>query len=126
MARLVLIVEDDPAILRALLRGLSRVMPSERILSASSVDEARGHVRALNPGDVIWVHSDYDLPGENGLVFLRELPAQLGERLGARVLATGGNLDLQPIVESEGIIFIAKPWDSSSLIAAIAGYANGL
>lgn len=129
MARYLLWVDDDAAVRKAMTRSfLRRGVPSDLIRQAANTLAAREILKTAAPEDRFWVASDHDMPGGNGLDFLRELPALLGDRLGGRALLTGGHSELREAVEAEGILFLDKPVDQTEFAALcerIVNFLNG-
>lgn len=72
--RTVLVVEDEPVIRTAMIRGLSR-LPEVRVVEAATVGEA---ARALGGGEVDLLVSDIDLPDGSAVALLEEM-SRLGK-----------------------------------------------
>ncbi len=69
MARTLLVVDDEPAARYALRRAFEALY---RVAEAGNTAEARDFLAAGRP-DIVLL--DYNLPGEDGMVLLRELSA---------------------------------------------------
>jgi two-component system, probable response regulator PhcQ len=116
----VLLVDDDPALLRALVRGLRD--PGIEVLTASNADEALSLLRK-KPFDVII--SDIDMPGRSGLELLNivrhEHPSVI------RMLVTGAattDRALSAINEGEVARFFVKPFAPKMLRETILSFAD--
>lgn len=116
----VLLVDDDPALLRALGRGLRD--PGIEVVTASNADEAISVLRR-RPVDVIT--SDIDMPGRSGLELLnivrREHPTII------RMLITGAattDRALAAINEGEVARFFVKPFAPKMLRETILSFAD--
>jgi CheY-like chemotaxis protein len=68
----VLVIEDEPMLLRSVVTGLSR-LPGVEVVGASSVSAALSEIQARAPAVVI---SDIDLPDRTGIELLGELGAR--------------------------------------------------
>ncbi|MEM7244888.1 MAG: response regulator [Acidobacteriota bacterium] len=103
----VLLVDDEPHVLAALRRCL--LGDGLRILVAERPDQAR---EILEREDVDLVLSDFDMPGEDGLTFLRSVGELRPDAL--RVMLSG-RADLQVAFEAvnDGLAyrFLTKPWE---------------
>lgn len=107
----VLVVDDDPHILKAIQRVL-RKEPC-RVLTAPSA--AKGML-CLAEADVQVVISDKNMPRTDGLVFLRQVKSEYPEVL---TIMLTGNADLASAVEAinaAGVFkYLCKPWDDDDL-----------
>ena len=108
MSARVVLIDDDPCILRALRRVLTR--HGFEVLAFTCPAEALAQLTALQPDVVV---SDLWLPGITGDCVLAE-----AERLvphARRVL-------ISAVSDRPGArdTFIAKPWDEHALLAALA------
>lgn len=65
----ILLVDDEPALLELAVRYLAEMEP-DQVLTARSVDEARVILSAKRVDAIV---SDYEMPGTDGIAFLREL-----------------------------------------------------
>lgn len=111
----ILIVDDDPRILRALERLLRR--NGFEVRCCAEAEAALAAVEAFQPFAVI---SDFKMPGENGLRFLARVRELLPTA--RRCLLTGyadvGGFDEHA---GEGITFIPKPWSEAALVTEFLG-----
>ena len=111
----VLLVEDEPAVLRLVERTLSRA--GYEVISASSGDEALAALDE-NP-DFDLLLTDIIMPGMSG----KDLYDRLSERgLEFKTIFMSGYTDeivAKAGVESEGHVFIQKPFTAESLIGAV-------
>lgn len=116
-----LLVDDEPLVLRALerqLRGIQRSpRPGYRIEAFSRPAEALQRAREAVFDVVI---SDYRMPEMNGVAFLRAYRAL--QPATARLILSG-QADLGGLADAineAGIMrFLAKPWDEAELVFAI-------
>jgi DNA-binding NtrC family response regulator len=107
----VLIVDDDPHILRAIHRVLRR--EPCRVLTAGSA--ARG-LACLAKEDVQIVISDKNMPRTDGLVFLMQVKSEFPRVL---TIMLTGNADLGSAMEAINVAgvfkYLLKPWDDDDL-----------
>lgn len=116
-----LLVDDEPNVLRALERQLHAVVrsprPGYRIEMCTSPAEALKRAEATAFDIVI---SDYRMPEMDGVAFLG---AFLEIQPGAARLILSGQADLRGLIgainEAGVMRFIAKPWDDAELVFAI-------
>lgn len=114
-----LLVDDEPYVLRALERQLRAVMrqPRYRIETCSSPREA---LRTAGEKPFDLVISDYRMPEMDGVAFLR---AFRDMQPGAARLILSGQTDLKGLIgaiNEAGIMrFIAKPWEDAELVFAV-------
>lgn len=103
--RRILVVDDEPAILRALTRVFVRA--GFEVRTAGGVDEALGVLEGFTPDVVI---SDFKMQGRNG----GELLAIVGVRfpVAKRVLLSG----YAEQSDDPSILFLRKPYDVRSLV----------
>jgi thioredoxin reductase (NADPH) len=116
MGRPVLLsVDDDPAVSRAVARDLRRKYGEDhRVLRASSGDEALDALRELKlRGDtVVAMLADYRMPGMNGIEFL-EKAMDLFPRARRALLTAYADTDaaIQAINVVDVDAYLLKPWD---------------
>lgn len=116
-----LLVDDEPLVLRALERQLRGILrsprPAYRIEAYTRPAEALRRARECTFDVVI---SDYRMPEMNGVAFLCAFRAL--QPTAAR-LVLSGHADLAGLTEAvnhAGILrFLAKPWDEAELVFAI-------
>jgi two-component system NtrC family sensor kinase len=115
LLRRVLLVDDEPNVLRALKRVLRRI-PWD-LQTANSGEEAL-QLMAESPVDV--VVCDYRMPGMTGVDFLRQVRDRWPD---TQRLMLSGQADQSAILEavnrSEIFRFIPKPWEEADLLATI-------
>src|SRR5712691_8474838 len=110
-----LLVDDDPEVLDALQRTLQSMQLAIRTAPAAAEALA---LLAEAPADV--VVSDYDMPGMDGVSFLRKVRESWPYT--QRVMLTGA--DDRGAIEEASIHgdvdrFISKPWDGAQLRVAL-------
>ncbi len=116
-----LLVDDEPLVLRALERQLRGILrsphPAYRIEAYTRPAEA---LRRAHEAEFDVVVSDYRMPEMNGVAFLRAFRVL---QPGAARLILSGHADLGALVDAvneAGIMrFLAKPWDEAELVFAI-------
>jgi CheY-like chemotaxis protein len=124
---MVLVVDDDPAVLEALQRLLvPRLEPLFRVETAASAEEALELVgsRPAEEAPVAAVISDEKMPGRSGtdlLIALRQSPAH---RHGGRMIITayaGLESAKRAINEAEVERYFPKPWDAEGALLPALG-----
>lgn len=116
-----LLVDDEPLVLRALERQLRGILrsprPAYRIECCTRPHEA---LRRARESDFDVVISDYRMPEMNGVAFLCAF--RVLQPAAARLILSG-RADLAGLTEAinqAGILrFLAKPWDEAELVFAI-------
>jgi DNA-binding NtrC family response regulator len=107
----ILIVDDEKNVLNALQRALRK--EPYTIFAADSADKALQLIKAR---EVSLVISDYNMPGTNGLEFLKQIKALYPQVL---TIMLTGQAEVQLAVEAinaAGVYkFILKPWDDEDL-----------
>jgi signal transduction histidine kinase len=110
-ARSVLVVDDDPVVLRIMADQITR--EGYTVTSVMSVDEARQHLKTTMFAVVL---ADQTMPDTPGIEFLRE--CRTTQPLASRILATGNfvhsELD-QALRRGEIWRLLIKPWTRSDL-----------
>lgn len=112
----VLVVEDEPLVRSLAVRGLQD--QGYRVLQAEDGPAALAASRAYD-GDIHLLVTDVVMPGMNGKELADRLSA---ERTGLRVLYVSGYTDHAVVrhgVLEEGIAFLSKPFDMSSLARTV-------
>jgi PAS domain S-box-containing protein len=111
----VLVVDDDPAVARAIRRAVS---DAHEVTTESSGPAALARLAAGETFDAVLC--DVMMPGMDGgavLERLREVAPALARRV---VLVTGAfNPDVQAIVERSGVPYVLKPFSAAELLDAI-------
>jgi len=105
----VLVVDDEPAIVRALGRLLRR--HGHDLRTAASAAEALTVLEGFSPEVVI---SDFKMDGLNGLELLRIVADRFP---GARRILLSGYAEG---VDDPTILFLTKPYDAQALLAIVA------
>jgi DNA-binding NtrC family response regulator len=107
----ILIVDDEKNVLNALQRALRK--EPYTIYAADSADKALQLIKAR---EVSLVISDYNMPGTNGLEFLKQIKALYPHVL---TIMLTGQAEVQLAVEAinaAGVYkFILKPWEDEDL-----------
>jgi two-component system response regulator AauR len=115
----ILLVEDEPHILREMARALSRRWSP--VLQAASAAEA-GALLAAHPGIAILV-TDIRMPGENGLTLAARARAARGAADALEVVLISGHAmprDLDSLVQAGDVEFVQKPFRLAELEAAMS------
>jgi len=113
--RVVLLIEDDPAVRAGLARGLRRA--GYACLEAASGEAGLEMARARAPDLVL---TDLQIPGKDGLVVLRELrdDPDLGEIPAIAITGHFGSELLQDL-ESLRAHFLRKPFGTSTVLREV-------
>jgi len=111
----ILVVEDEPDVLDAIVADLAAFEDRFRIETAASAEAARRITRRLaEAGDAVGlVLCDHLLPGQDGVDLLVELQGRDETRHSRKVLITGhAGLDetVKAVNEADLNHYIAKPW----------------
>lgn len=119
-ARNILVVDDEPIILKALDKYLSRF--HYKVHKAEHAVDAMKILREIRVGVII---TDYQMPMLSGLEFLQQ--AKTIQPLATRILITAiqdNETVVQAINDGEIFRFITKPWKGEELIATIHNAAQ--
>ena len=111
----ILLVDDQPAILRALRRQLAR-QAKFTVVAAPSVDDA---IATLETTDITMILTDYEMEGRNGVDLLREVRSRWpGTR---RFLMSGAMVPAADELIGSGLVerFFAKPLEFAAILAAL-------
>jgi EAL domain-containing protein (putative c-di-GMP-specific phosphodiesterase class I)/DNA-binding response OmpR family regulator/GGDEF domain-containing protein len=116
MAKTILLVDDEPAILRALQRTLLRA--GYRVLLAEHAEQA---LKVLAAEQVALVISDFRMPGLNGAELLQQVRLQFPSTIGLILSAYADREALLACLNSGAAWrFMEKPWDDTQLLKDIA------
>ncbi|MCP5111132.1 MAG: sigma-54-dependent Fis family transcriptional regulator [bacterium] len=107
--RTILVVDDEASARYALKRVFD---PEHRVLEASSVEEARAAINTELP-DVVLL--DYSMPGEDGLVLLRELRGIACPPAVIMVTAHGSERVAVEAMRIGAYDYLSKPYDLEEL-----------
>jgi DNA-binding NtrC family response regulator len=112
-ARRVLVVDDDPDVLRTVMRMLDRHAEVKVALGAEQA------MQVLGGGEVDAVVVDFNMRGPNGAWLLRHVRDHYPEV--SRILLSGSSYaELSPQLEPGLVdVFIAKPLELAELIASV-------
>ena len=110
MPRLLLIVDDEPIILKALSRALTR--RGFDVVTARDGAHALELLGRLAPHAVI---SDYSMPGMDGEALLAEVKVRAPD---ARRFLLTGYAPAQPTASGDRAL-LCKPWDDDELAATL-------
>lgn len=116
----ILLIEDEPDVLDALLRDLGAFEDTFPIETASSADEAREAISAVqHAGDEIGlIFCDHIMTGENGVDLLVDLQQKDFTRASRKVLVTahaGLEDTIEAVNRADLAHYIAKPWSKEDL-----------
>jgi two-component system, NtrC family, response regulator HupR/HoxA len=110
-----LLVDDEPLVLRTLSRQLSRAF---RLLTAESADAAL-EVLAVSPGVAVVV-SDLRMPDRNGLELLDDVRARYPDIGRVLLTASAYDIEMSGVLRSGSVHrLIAKPWRPEDFLSVI-------
>lgn len=116
MAKTILLVDDEPAILRALQRTLQRA--GYRVLLAENGPQA---LHLLTTEQVSLLISDFRMPGMNGAELLQQVRLQFPATIGLILSAYADREALLACLNSGAAWrFMEKPWEDAQLLKDIA------
>lgn len=108
----VLVVDDEPALLRAMARVLKKDF---EVLSASTAAEA---LRLASGKKLDLILTDYSMPLQDGMSLIRALRAQGHDAPAALVTAAIENAAItQSVKERMVSLVVRKPWNPSALVS---------
>lgn len=112
----VLVVDDDPAVARA----LGRLLESQGfdVRTCLSGPEALAALRALSAEAVV---SDFQMPGMDGVELLAEVKSQWPQTQRVLVTALAHLLDPGRLEPCAPCAVLAKPWRDAELLTAVRG-----
>jgi DNA-binding NtrC family response regulator len=117
----ILVVEDEPEVLDAIVRDISAFESHFVVEMADTAEEAREIIQSiLDEGNEIGlILCDHVLPGDNGVELLVEMQKNADTESTRKVLITG-QAGLQQTVravnEANLQHYIAKPWEKEELV----------
>lgn len=114
MAKTLLVVDDEAAARFALVRAFR---PLYRVVEAASVAEARQQIRDAEPSVILL---DYTMPGEDGMVLLKELAEAGGERAVIMLTAYGSERIAVEAMKTGAFHYLSKPYDLEELRLVVA------
>jgi CheY-like chemotaxis protein len=119
----VLVVDDEPALLRALHRTVGGISQTAKVTSVSSVDEAIKTIKEGLTPDVIL--SDMTMPNKSGLDFYKWLSENRSNLLKRLYFISAGGINAETIqfldrMEKEGRL-IEKPWTLEAIREKLLG-----
>lgn len=117
----ILVVEDEPEVLDAIVRDISGFESHFVIEMADTAEEAREIIRSiLDEGNQIGlILCDHVLPGDNGVELLVEMQNDPQSESTQKVLITGqAGLEetVRAVNEADLKHYIAKPWEKEGLV----------
>jgi DNA-binding NtrC family response regulator len=114
MARTILVVDDEAAARYAIRRVFDS---SYRVVEAATVAEAREQLAAVRPAVVLL---DYNLPGEDGLVLLREIGGDTASPAVIMITAHGSERVAVEAMKAGAYDYLAKPYELDELRLTVA------
>ncbi len=117
----VLVVDDDPSMLGAVVRILRRRFD---VTACSTLDEA---ARALETGPFDAVVSDVEIEGTSGIAWFHQVATTRPE-IAARFVFMSGAADdprIGPLLDETGRPYVAKPFSIVQFAELVAALAEG-
>lgn len=119
MPNTILIIEDsEPE--RMVLGCMIEKLYDYKIIEASSAEEARNTIKALDPSDIFAIMLDLNLPGIGGLDLLMEIKSASAE---AKIIVTTGSSRHEDVIQALRLgacDYIIKPINISRLKSSLA------
>lgn len=120
----ILVVEDEPDVLDALVRDLEEFEEKFPVEMAETAEEAESLLQSIyeQEDEVGLALCDHVLPGKNGVDLLIEMSEREQTRQTRKVLVTGqaGLEDTVKAVNKAGLHhYIAKPWSQENLVQIV-------
>lgn len=120
----ILVVEDEPEVLDAIVRDITAFESRFVIEMADTAEEAREIIQSiLDGGDQIGlILCDHVLPGDNGVELLVEMQNDPQTESTQKVLITGqAGLDetVRAVNQADLKHYIAKPWEKEKLVEIV-------
>lgn len=114
----IMLIDDEPAVLRALLRMIRREWPDAPPVEA--FDKPRSALARLSEAPFACIMSDYRMPELDGVALLAQ--ARKLQPLATRLVLSGiDDFDVLMLAINEAAItrFISKPWDEAEVMTAL-------
>ena len=120
----ILVVEDEPEVLDAIVRDLSVFEQHFSIEMADTAEEARELIRTIydEKSEIGLILCDHVLPGDNGVELLVEMEKSEETDPVKKILITGqAGLEetVRAVNEANLEHYIAKPWEKEELINTV-------
>jgi DNA-binding response OmpR family regulator len=112
------LVVDDSATMRMLLKIHLGSLPNVRIVEAASVDEALDKKATESPAVIV---TDVNMPSKTGFDLLNEIRVKQGDRVTGIVVVTtrGATFDATKGLRLGANAYVTKPVDGATLIEAV-------
>ncbi|HMA91257.1 MAG TPA: ATP-binding protein [Polyangiaceae bacterium] len=116
----ILLIDDEPAVLR----GLARVLKGHQVVMT---DDGRNALETYKSGDFDIVFCDVMMPGFSGMEFVQELEKLGSEHARRVVLMTGGvdHEDIREFIAKSGNRCLSKPFETEKLQQCIRRALSG-
>lgn len=120
----ILVVEDEPEVLDAIVRDISNFESHFVIEMADTAEEAREIIQSIfNQGNQLGlILCDHVLPGDNGVELLVEMQHKPETESTQKVLITGQaglHETVRAVNEANLRHYIAKPWEKEQLVKIV-------
>lgn len=117
----ILIVEDEPEVLDAIVRDISEFEETFPVEIADTAEEARELMKEIldEGGEIGLILCDHVLPGQNGVELMVDMQNNPHTEKTKKVLITGqAGLDetVRAVNEADLKHYIAKPWKKKELV----------
>lgn len=117
----ILVVEDEPEVLDAIVRDLSEFEEIFPIEMADTAEEARELIQSIHGDDdhIGLILCDHVLPGQNGVELLVEMQKDPITESTRKVLITGQaglSETVRAVNEADLKHYIGKPWEKEELV----------
>jgi len=117
----ILVVEDEPEVLDAIVRDISEFEETFPVEIADTAEEARELIKEIlgEGGEIGLILCDHVLPGQNGVELMVDMQNNPHTEKTKKVLITGqAGLDetVRAVNEADLKHYIAKPWKKKELV----------
>lgn len=117
----ILVVEDEPEVLDAIVRDISYFESHFLVEMADTAEEAREIIQSILDGgkEIGLILCDHVLPGDNGVELLVEMQKNDDTEPTKKVLITGQaglKETVRAVNEADLKHYIAKPWEKEELV----------